>query len=391
MGAGPQGLAVAAWLRRAGVRPLVFGEVMSFWSAHMPAGMLLRSTKRTSSIAHPERSAQLAEYERERGVLVPEPIPIESFIDYGRWYQAREVPEVERERVDSIEPTRSGFRVRTAEGDELDARHVVVAAGMESFAWRPPEFSELPPELASHPFDHPDLSVFAGKRVLVAGAGQSALESAALLDEAGAEVQIVVRKGFVTWIAEPSANGSSLSKLAERVLAPPIDVGARGSAWMAALPDAFRWLPRGLRAGISHDILRPMGAAWLVRRLADVPLLMGRTIRSARAVDGVLRVELDDDSALEVDHLLLATGYRVDVTRYRFLTPRLLARLRIANGYPVLRPGLESSVRGLYFVGAAAAGTFGPVMRFVTGSWFAGPAVTRSVLGKAPAALARSF
>jgi hypothetical protein len=162
VGAGPQGLAVAAWLRRAGVQPRVFGEVMAFWTRHMPRGMLLRSSKRTSSIADPQRAARMEAYEGERGEVVPDPIPIESFIDYGRWYQRREVPEVDERRIESIEPVRGGFRLQTDAGEELVARRVVVATGMEPFAWRPPELSELPPELASHPFDHPDLSVFGG-------------------------------------------------------------------------------------------------------------------------------------------------------------------------------------------------------------------------------------
>jgi len=391
VGAGPQGLAVAAWLRRAGVQPRVFGEVMAFWTRHMPRGMLLRSSKRTSSIADPRRTATIEAYEREWGTGMPDPIPIESFIDYGRWYQRREVPEVEEGRIESIDAVRGGFRLRMDTGEELASRRVVVAAGMEPFAWRPPELSELPSELASHPFDHPDLSVFGGRRVLVVGAGQSALESAALLAEAGAEVEIIVRKGFVTWIPEPKANRTALGRLVDALLAPPIDVGARGSAWMAAVPDAFRRLPPSFRAGIAHDILRPMGAAWLVRRLEGVPLQTRRSIRSAATSNGHLRVELDDGSVREVDHVLLATGYRVDVTRYHFLSPALLANLRVSGGYPRLGPGLESSVPGLHFVGAAAAGTFGPVMRFVTGSWFAAPAVTRGVLGKPPAPFARSF
>jgi FAD-dependent urate hydroxylase len=391
IGAGPQGLAVAAGLRHAGVRPLVFGETMAFWTRHMPAGMLLRSSKRTSSIAHPERKRRLESYEVERGTTLAEPIPIGDFVDYGRWFQQNEVPEVEQERIASVTPTRGGFRLTTARGDELAARHVVVAAGMEPFSWRPPEFAQLPSERVSHPFDHADLSGFAGRTVLVVGAGQSALESAALLVEAGAEVEIVVRKGYVTWIAERGEKTTKLSRLVHKILYPPIDVGSRGSAWVAAAPDVFRWLPGGMRAGIAYDILQPMGAAWLVKRLEDVPILTGRTIRSAAGQNGGLRVELDDGSARKADHLLLATGYRVDVRRYAFLSPELLEELRVSEGYPQLGVGLESSVPGLYFVGAAAARTFGPVMRFVTGSWFAAPAVTRSVLGKPPAPVIFSF
>src|SRR5262249_49447594 len=199
-GAGPQGLAVASWLRHAGAEPIVFGEPMAFWTRHMPKGMLLRSAKCHSSIADPRRRRRLQEFEAERGEEIPEPIPIETFIEYGRWYQEREVPDVREERIVSVTRDNGGFRLVTASGEELAARTVVVAAGMEPFAWRPPEFDELLPELASHPFDHADLSVFAGRRVIVVGGGQSGLESAALLADAGAHVEILIRKDSITWI-----------------------------------------------------------------------------------------------------------------------------------------------------------------------------------------------
>lgn len=357
----------------------------------MPDGMLLRSSKRTSSIADPERRRRLEDYEEERGEEIPEPIPIETFVEYGRWYQELEVPEIQQERISSISPMPRGFRLRTARGDELAAERVVVAAGMEPFSWRPPEFGELPADRVSHPFDHASLSGFAGQRVVVVGAGQSGLESAALLAEAGADVEVLVRKDFVTWITPTVEKTTTFGRFADRLLYPPIDVGSRGSAWVAAVPDVFRWLPRSLRSGIAYDILQPMGAAWLVDRLAEVPIQRGRSIRSAAVSNGGLRIELDDGSVSEADHLLLATGYRVDVRRYSFLSPELLERLSVVDGYPRLSAGLESSVRGLHFVGAAAARTFGPVMRFVTGSWFAAPAVARSVLGRGPAPLLRSF
>ena len=54
-----------------------------------------------------------------------------------------------------------------------------------------------------------------------------------------------------------------------------------------------------------------------------------------------------------------------------------MADIRLAGGYPVLGAGLESSVPGLHFVGAPAAYSFGPVMRFVVGSWYAAPAIAR--------------
>jgi hypothetical protein len=45
----------------------------------------------------------------------------------------------------------------------------------------------------------------------------------------------------------------------------------------------------------------------------------------------------------------------------------------------VLGRGLESSVPGLYIMGAPAAWSFGPIMRFVSGSWYAGTAIARSI------------
>jgi hypothetical protein len=85
---------------------------------------------------------------------------------------------------------------------------------------------------------------------------------------------------------------------------------------------------------------------------------------------------------LLLDHLLLATGYRVDLTRYAFLTPELLGRARTRDGSPLLGAGLEPSVRGLHFLGAPAGRSFGPVMHFVAGTWASSRELTRAVVGR---------
>ena len=95
-----------------------------------------------------------------------------------------------------------------------------------------------------------------------------------------------------------------------------------------------------------------------------------------------VRLWLKDGAQRELDHVVLGTGYRVDVARYPFLDSGLLAELERANGYPVLRRGLESSVPGLHFVGAPAAWSFGPTMRFVSGSWYCGRSVARAIAGE---------
>jgi hypothetical protein len=74
--------------------------------------------------------------------------------------------------------------------------------------------------------------------------------------------------------------------------------------------------------------------------------------------------------------VLLGTGYKVAIARYGFLSPPLLEAIRTVNGYPLLNKGFESSVPGLYFVGATAAYSFGPLCRFVAGTRFTAVTLT---------------
>jgi hypothetical protein len=76
---------------------------------------------------------------------------------------------------------------------------------------------------------------------------------------------------------------------------------------------------------------------------------------------------------------MFGTGYRVDLARYGFISEGILNSVRRVDGYPLLQRGLETSVPGLHVVGAPAAWSFGPIMRFVSGSWYAGRAVASAV------------
>jgi hypothetical protein len=110
-----------------------------------------------------------------------------------------------------------------------------------------------------------------------------------------------------------------------------------------------------------------------------VPIHVGDTVVGAEPAGDRLHLRLSDGSSREVDHLLLGTGYRVDIARYDFLTEPLLSAIRQVNGYPMLGPGLESSVPGLHFLGAPSAWSFGPIMRFVSGGWYSAQALTRHI------------
>jgi hypothetical protein len=115
-----------------------------------------------------------------------------------------------------------------------------------------------------------------------------------------------------------------------------------------------------------------------------VRITTGRAVTLAEPEGDAVRLTLDDGSVRDVDHVLLGTGYRVDVGRYPFLSPELLEAVRRVDGHPTLSHGLESSVDGLHFLGAPAARSFGPLLRFVAGAEFAARAVARKLAGHRP-------
>ena len=195
VGAGPYGLAAAAHLGRAGVAAHVLGDPMSFWRG-MPAGMLLRSSHTATSIAESYGRLSLETYEEGAG-FVGAPVPLEKFIEYGHWVQGQVAPAVDRRWVRHLDRDLAGFTLALSDGDRLRARRVVVACGIADFEHRPSQVAGLPGELVTHTGEHPELASFAGRRVLVVGGGQSALESAALLHEQGAHVEVAVRASHI--------------------------------------------------------------------------------------------------------------------------------------------------------------------------------------------------
>jgi len=369
VGAGPYGLSAAARLRSLpGLRVRVFGEPMSFWSG-MPRGMLLRSTWDACHIGFPDGELTLDGYQAQCGERFGKPVPLDAFVDYGRWFARTAVGDVDTRRVRYVERVADAFRLLLADGETITARRVVIAAGIDAFPARPAAFDGFSPELVTHSSEHNDLRGFAGRHVLVVGGGQSALESAALLHEAGAKVEVIARKEQLVWL-----RGGTVQRRLGRfkpLLYAQTDVGPAGLSRLVALPALFGRLPRDLQAKLTHRAIRPAGARWLVDRLTDVPLTTARTITSAHHTPTGVRLELDDTTHRHADHVILGTGYKVDVTKYDFLAPELTANLHTTGGYPILGPGLQASIPGLHFLGAPAAWSYGPTMRFVSGSWHA--------------------
>lgn len=382
IGAGPFGLSTAAHLRARGIPVRVFGDPMVSWRAHMPAGMLLKSTPVASNIDAPQRGHNLVDYCAAAGIrrLVTDEdiVPIETFVAYGEWFRERLVPDLEQVRVVSVDRKgTAGFDLKLDSGEQFTARAVVVASGLSGLAQLPPALAAAVPDgpsptgPVSHSSQHSDLSRFAGRELIVVGAGQSALETAALAAEAGASVKVVARgRGSVAFGAPPWEQPK---------LRPESPFGRAWSLYaISYYPHPYRYLPPQARHYLVRRILGPLGAWWLRERFeGKVEKREVRRVMAADVRDGspVLRVETLGGRIRELpaDHVIAATGYCVDIAAMDFLDPTLRARLATSRGTPKLGAGYVSSVPGLYFTGLPAAASYGPVMRFVCGTEFASP------------------
>jgi NAD(P)H-nitrite reductase large subunit len=271
--------------------------------------------------------------------------------------------------------------VQLQDRETIECRRVVVATGISAFASRPAIFDRLPPHLASHSSEHADLARFAGERVAVIGGGQSAIESAALLREEGAEVELIMRARRLNWVGRAPRDG-----IIGRLLFDRTDVGPAVLSHIVAQPMRLRRMPTWVLREVTRSALEPGGSLWLRRRLKGLPVTSGRHVVDAARSNGHVALRLDDGSAREVHHVLLATGYRVDIERYQFLAP-LLAHVSRVDGQPVLDEGFQSSVPGLHFLGAPATHSFGPLLRFVSGTEFAARMLVQAATKKRPEAV----
>lgn len=384
IGAGPYGLSVAAHLKRAGIATHVFGEPMGFWRQNMPKGMRIRSPWRATHLSDPDGALSLDAYASNCGVDRGKPLSLEKFVAYGEWFQRQAVPDVDRRAVRLIDTAGNGFRLELADGGTLSADRVVVATGLLNQDYWPAPFQNLPRALVSHASEHADLSRFRGKHVAVIGRGQSACESAALLNEAGAAVEMISH-GPIHWLGvSTNGTGKTLRRRLREMLASPSEVGPFPLSWLVEMPGLVRLLPPQMRGEFTRRCLKPGATGWLKPRFTGIVCNAGRVITGARVLGD--RVALDlDNAARTFDHVLLGTGYRIDISRIGILAPQLLERIARADGSPVLAPGFESSVPKLHFVGCYAVKSFGPLLRFIAGASYAARAIADAARRLAPA------
>lgn len=396
VGAGPYGLAIAAHLRHVGVDFRIFGSPMRRWLTQMPKAMLLKSEGCASGLPDPEGRYGLPQFCREQGLPYVDygtPLSREIFARYALSFQQKFVPQVEDVLVSAVSKTDAGFEVRLSSGETSRSAHVIVATGMDQMERVPEELGRLPSELCSHSAAHYDLSKFKGKDVIVIGAGQSGLETAAILQEEGASVTLVVRAPAIAWNNVPSMTRRSLY---QRVRRPRTQLGQGLKLWVYdSAPQLFHHLPRQVRLSRVKTALGPAGGWWLKDRVVgQMPVLVAHQLRTAEARNGRVALQVTDQNGqpkvLIADHVIAATGYRFNFQNLPFLDQNLKSQVRHEEQMPQLSSNFESSVPGLYFTGLSSANSFGPVMRFLAGTGFTARRIS-GYIAKAHRSLAAPF
>lgn len=382
IGAGPYGLSIAAHLKAAGIPYHLYGKPLESWREFMPVGMVLKSERFASNLWDPNGQFTLERYSAEHKIPYQpagHPLSLAEFLSYAEWFRQRAVGESCDVRVTSLRRTRTGFVLDFAGAPSIETRRVILATGHMAFQVIPEEFAGLPEPLCYHSSKIHDLSGFAGRDVTLIGAGQSALETAALLREAGAQVRVIIRGSEVRWNAPRNGH----RPLAQNFRNPESGIGfGWESLAVSEMPQWFRrLLPVDLRHRYVAKTWGPSGAYWLRQRVEGrMEILLNSKVRQAKAEIGRVCMEVqgpDGTKTVWTDHVIAATGYKVDLDRLDYLGADLKQSIAREGGAPVLDSRFETSVPGLFIVGIASAPTFGPVMRFMFGAKHVAPSLTQ--------------
>jgi thioredoxin reductase len=389
VGAGPYGLSIAAHLRGRGVDFRIFGQPMKTWQTAMPKGMFLKSEGFASTLYDPDRTFTLEKYCADNGEdysALGTPVPLAMFIAYGLAFQQRFVPDLDQRSVTRILERDGGFVVTLEDGVEVTARAVILAIGISSFAYVPPNLSALPRQFVSHSSEHLEFDEFAGRDVALIGAGSSAIDIAGLLHEAGARPVIVARAPALEYLSRPEEHRSLLTRIRR-------PLSCIGQDWRRRIftdaPSLFHALPKAVRLREIKMKMGPSGA-WFMQDIVKrhVPTRLGTEVSSIGIADERANLTLvareGPSETLEVDHIIAATGFRVDVNRVEILDQSIRSELATMDGAPALSANFESSVRGLYFVGVSAMNSLGPVFRFACGAEYTATRISRHLARSMP-------
>ncbi len=290
-----------------------------------------------------------------------EPVPMEFFINYIENTVTQHQLEKTESYVEQLEHNNNSYRARLTNGNIVEASKVLIATGYYSFRHIPEEYRRMLPEgRYSHTSDLSDFRLLKGKKCLIIGGRQSAFEWAGLMGQYTDSIDIVYRHDT------PDFKPSDWSWAN-----PYIEKTQHHPGWFKELAEEEKekinkrfWKEGRLKL---ED--------WLLNRLDDPKITLHpntTVLNCTQSPAGSLEISLSDGENREVDHVILATGYQVDIRNVPFLSDsKILDKLKCDNGYPVLDDALQSSLPELYFTGIHAVNDFGPFLFFVAGAFAA--------------------
>ena len=355
IGAGPFGLSLAAQAAHDGIEHLVVGKPMEFWRRNMPEGMFLRSA--CDWHLDPLNVHTIDAFLRSQGKTSSdvEPLSLKFYLSYADWFRKQKNIEPLPFHVQRLDHTNDGFVATAVDGERLHARRVVLAPGFKHFQHIPTELrSKLPKGRNQHTCDFVGFSEARNKRFLIIGGRQSAFEWAALLLDAGAVAVHLSHR-------HPSP---AFTEAEWSWVGPLVDGMVKNPKW-------FRRLSEAEREAVSHRLWaegRLKVEPWLAPRLDDARVTVWpntELVSCSEDGEGELVAGLTNGETLNIDHVVLATGYKVDIKRLPLLAAgNILDVLETRNGFPLLDDHLETSVPGLFITSMPAMQDFGPFFGF---------------------------
>ncbi|HXL56072.1 MAG TPA: NAD(P)-binding domain-containing protein [Chitinophagaceae bacterium] len=355
IGAGPFGLAMSAHAKHLGIDHIIVGKPMEFWKMNMPDGMYLRSD--CNWHLDPENEHTINKFLELQGPTYTdvEPLSKQFYLSYAQWFTEQKQIDVLPEYIQRLDKETNGYTAITDNGTVINAKFIVVAIGFKYFKFLPKALvKDLPQGSYSHSCDLTDMILMKGKRVLIVGGRQSAFEWAALLHEAGTAV---IYLSYLHRTPEFTASDWAWVN-------PLVDNLAEHPLWFRNLSQVEKdavgkkmWAEGRLK-------LEP----WLASRVTKASVHLfpsSRVIVCIRLPNGELKLLLDKGQKITADHIILATGYKVNIRNVPFLAEgNILSKLTIKNDFPVLDEYFQTNLPGLFITSMPAAQDFGPFFEF---------------------------
>jgi len=358
IGAGPFGLSAASFANFHQIDYLVIGKPMAFWKENIPENMYLRSGTDWHLDPYGNYTIETFLKSRNKSIEDVKPLPLTIFLDYAEWFQEQQNINVLDKLIVKLDYSEEEkkYLITLKDSKEIKAKNVLIAIGFKFFKKLPAYLTKkLPAGSFTHTCDVVKFEKFKDKSVLIIGGRQSAYEWAALIVEAGAKTVHISHRHETPEFAE--SNWSWIDPIMDQMVDNPEWYRTLNEKEQKEIERKF-WIEDSQK-------LEP----WLLPRIDRENIKiwpLSNVVKCDEANSGLYKVHLDNGRRLEVDHIILATGYKVDINKVPFLNSgNILPKLNINQGFPDLDGYLQTSLPGLYMTSIIATKSFGRFFAYI--------------------------